>query len=112
MPRIARRLKYRQMYFDRELGEGGDLTYTFVRDHPGSRRRLSKPELASLRGKDALRVYRLQTMTSQAVGRAKGEGAASWFPSQACWQGSAPFDVLAMEKLTRSEWQGSVLRAV
>src|SRR5690606_37119894 len=35
---------------------------------------------AKRRGSDAARIHRLQTMTSQSVGRSKGEGAASWFP--------------------------------
>jgi adenine-specific DNA-methyltransferase len=74
-------LKYRQAYIGRRLGEDGDTTYTFFQDKSGHRRRLKSAELAAVAGsEDAANVYRLQTLASQALGRSKGEGAASWFP--------------------------------
>ncbi|MCW1841571.1 site-specific DNA-methyltransferase [Prosthecomicrobium hirschii] len=76
-------LKYRQLYIARTLGDDGDTTYTYYQDDDGTRRRLNSTELAKVaESEGAGRVFRQQTMTSQAVGRAKGEGAASWFPVQ------------------------------
>jgi adenine-specific DNA-methyltransferase len=76
----ATSLKYRQAYVERTLGEDGDATYTYLQDATGLRRRLSAAELKTTlaAGTDA-RILRLQTLTSQAMGRSKGEGAASWF---------------------------------
>ena len=75
------RLKYRQAYLRRQLGEEGDSTYTYFQDAAGVRRRLRASEVSSVASSDdADQIYRLQTMTSQSLGRAKGEGAASWFP--------------------------------
>jgi adenine-specific DNA-methyltransferase len=75
------RLKYRQAYIERQLGEDGDATYTYYQDDSANRRRLKASELSTIAATDAAnRVFRLQTLTSQSVGRAKGEGAASWFP--------------------------------
>ena len=74
------RLKYRQAYTERALGDDGDKTYRYFDDYEKGRRSLSISELNSMKsGRDSLRIYRQQTMTSQSVGRAKGEGAASWF---------------------------------
>ncbi len=75
------RLKYRQAYIRRQLGEDGDATYTYFQDETGYRRRLRSTELNSVAAtREAARIYRLQTMSSQSLGRSKGEGAASWFP--------------------------------
>ena len=74
-------LKYRQAYIGRRLGEDGDATYTYFQDEIGQRRRLGSTELSSVAAsKEAIRIFRLQTMASQSMGRTKGEGAASWFP--------------------------------
>jgi adenine-specific DNA-methyltransferase len=75
------RLKYRQGYIERQLGEDGDATYTYFEEESGRRRRLSAVELARVAStNDSGHVFRLQTMFSQSLGRSKGEGAASWFP--------------------------------
>jgi len=74
------RLKYRQAYIRRQLGEDGDATYTYYQEETGQRRRLSSSELSRVAGSpDAARIFRRQTMSSQSLGRTKGEGAASWF---------------------------------
>ena len=73
-------LKFRQPYTERRLGEDGDATYTFFDDGQGRRRRMKAEEVSSLDSGQQQNVYRLQTLTSQSVGRAKGEGASSWFP--------------------------------
>jgi adenine-specific DNA-methyltransferase len=75
------RLKYRQAYIGRQLDEDGDATYTFLQDEGEQRRRLKGSELTMVAATDAANcIYRLQMLTSQSVGRTKGEGAASWFP--------------------------------
>ncbi|RZI58280.1 MAG: site-specific DNA-methyltransferase [Rubrivivax sp.] len=75
------RLKYRQAYVGRQLGSEGDATYTFHQDEAGQRRRLKAAEIATIAPTEAAnRIFRLQTLASQSMGRAKGEGAASWFP--------------------------------
>jgi len=75
------RLKYRQAYIGLQLGEDGDATYTYFQEETGQRRRLGSSELSSVAAsRDAARIFRPQTMSSQSLGRSKGEGAASWFP--------------------------------
>ena len=75
------RIKYRQAYIRRQLGEDGDATYTYFQDQSGQRRKLKSAELSSIAAtNEADRIYRLQTLASQSLGRSKGEGAASWFP--------------------------------
>ena len=74
-------LKYRQVYLEQTLGEEGDAAYTYSQDDDGQRRWLRSAELSEVvAAKRSALVYRLQTLTSQSIGRAKGEGAASWFP--------------------------------
>jgi adenine-specific DNA-methyltransferase len=62
------------------LGDGGSA-YTRLRDERMASRPLERSELL---GESPLpsghRVYRIDNLTSQSVGRQKGEGAASWFP--------------------------------
>src|SRR2546428_6386598 len=75
------RVKYRQVYMARQLGDDGEATYTYFQDEAGQRGRLKAAELSALAASDASnQIYRLQTLASQSLGRAKGEGAASWFP--------------------------------
>ncbi|MBQ1027475.1 site-specific DNA-methyltransferase [Micromonospora sp. C95] len=76
-----RAAKFRPLYRPRHIGEGGDETYSLLERSDGTRVRLRRTELASYRPEDG-RLYRLQLLTSQSQGRAKGEGAASWFPVQ------------------------------
>lgn len=52
--------------------------YRWLRANDLHERRITEDEARSLRP-DEGRIYRLDNMTSQSVGRAKGEGAASWF---------------------------------
>ncbi len=77
----SHRLKYRQVYLERQLGDDGDTTYTYLQDASVQRRRLKAAELNAISASgNANSIYRLQTLTSQSLGRSKGEGAASWFP--------------------------------
>jgi adenine-specific DNA-methyltransferase len=75
------RLKYRALHKTKGVGEEGADKYTRVRMPDLSIRNVSADERAGLARipRDA-RVYRQDNMTSQSVGRDKGDGAASWFP--------------------------------
>ncbi len=73
--------KYRALYQLKEVGGSGGGQYSQVQDGAFSRRRLARTELDNPDTIPAeARVYRLDNITSQGVGRTKGEGAASWFP--------------------------------
>ncbi|BBK44480.1 site-specific DNA-methyltransferase [Allostella vacuolata] len=72
-------LKFRQSYIERQLGEDGDSTYTFFDDKNGSRSRVKIRNIPRHDHEKSQNIYRLQTLTSQSVGRDKGEGASSWF---------------------------------
>ena len=69
-------LKYRQFMLRKVAGGAGGDAYVFVETDKGDRRRVT-----DIREDEAVagRMFRLSDMTSQSVGRAKGEGAASWF---------------------------------
>jgi adenine-specific DNA-methyltransferase len=72
-------LKFRSFLLPKIAGGDGGEAYTFIQTKTGERVRTSQatPELAA-KG----RPFRLSDMTSQSIGRAKGEGAASWFAVQ------------------------------
>lgn len=73
-------LKYRGLNKKKDILEGSEK-YNRVRQADLKRRPIlfsEKSEKGVLRADD--RVYRQDNMTSQSVGRDKGEGAASWFP--------------------------------
>ncbi|MFD8234559.1 site-specific DNA-methyltransferase [Streptomyces sp. NPDC059696] len=68
--------KYRRLYQRRELGGTGSDKYNQVELEDGSRLPLKRAADAGKSG----RAFRLDNLTSQSMGREKGEGAASWFP--------------------------------
>jgi adenine-specific DNA-methyltransferase len=74
-------LKYRQLYLRKEKTGDGNSAYSRVALSDGIKRPMTGPEKD---GGNALppgsRIYRLDNLTSQSIGREKGEGAASWFP--------------------------------
>ena len=76
----AEQTKYRSIYSLKEVGGVGGTGYTKVELPDGSRRGLNASER---RDPDVLpaswRVFTAGNLTSQSVGRDKGEGAASWF---------------------------------
>src|SRR5688572_26407587 len=75
------RTKYRSIFGSKSLGEEGAEKYSRVRLASLERRGLSAAERAlQVRLPEQARVYRQDNLTSQSVGRDKGEGAASWFP--------------------------------
>jgi adenine-specific DNA-methyltransferase len=73
--------KYRALFGTKALGEEGADKYSRVRLSDLSTRSLTANERASeVELPIGARVYRQDNLTSQSVGRDKGEGAASWFP--------------------------------
>jgi adenine-specific DNA-methyltransferase len=83
--------KYRALFGSKELGEDGAEKYNRVRLVDLERRSLSPAE----RSREAelpagACVYRQDNLTSQSVGRDKGEGAASWFPVRIAGQEIRP----------------------
>ncbi len=75
------KLKYRQPLSRKEVGGAGGTAYKRLKMPDMSERPISTEELrASEAIPDGARVFRIDNLTSQSVGRDKGEGAASWFP--------------------------------
>jgi adenine-specific DNA-methyltransferase len=70
-------VRYRQVFLDKVLGEEGATKYDQVEAADGTRRALTKEERET--GHLGGRAFTLGGMTSQSVGREKGEGAACWF---------------------------------
>ncbi|MBY4606375.1 site-specific DNA-methyltransferase [Rhizobium sp. 9T] len=74
-------LKYREPWMQKAEGGAGYQEYNRIEMPDGSRRVMTKSELADLDRQGSLgRQYRQGDLSSQGGGRAKGEGAASWFP--------------------------------
>ncbi len=75
------RAKYRPLYRTKAVGGDGAGAYNTVQEKDGSRRPLNNIERDDLTALPAgARVLRSSPLTSEAQGRTKGEGAASWFP--------------------------------
>lgn len=70
--------RYRPLYLRKEPGRQGATGYTKVRLLDGRRAPLSDYEEAEV--PNGARIYALGDITSQSIGRDKGEGAACWFP--------------------------------
>jgi adenine-specific DNA-methyltransferase len=74
------RLKYRPMFHGKTLETAGGA-YNWLELDDGSRRRMSFAERRDPSHiPHGARVFRLDNLQSQSVGREKGEGAACWFP--------------------------------
>jgi len=74
-------LKFRPLFGSKELGDSGAEKYSRLQLKTLERRSLNAAERSQeTRLPDDARVYRQDNLTSQSVGRDKGEGAASWFP--------------------------------
>ncbi|UFW80130.1 site-specific DNA-methyltransferase [Rhizobium sp. SU303] len=74
-------LKFRPYWMEKRPGEKGGTGYRNARSMFGERRVLSAKELSGETTlPDGWKVYFRDNITSQSMGRAKGEGAASWFP--------------------------------
>ncbi len=72
------RVKYRPLFLTKTAGGQGGEAYQFVQLQDGTRLRASKSLPQGVDTAD-IRYFRLSDMTSQSVGREKGEGASSWF---------------------------------
>lgn len=74
-------VKFRQPLSSKEFGGEGAEKYSRVRLPNLQTRALTRDERdGGVELPDGARVYRQDNLTSQSVGRDKGEGAASWFP--------------------------------
>jgi adenine-specific DNA-methyltransferase len=78
--RLRGELKYRPLFYEKLTGGAGGSGYTRAELSDGTRRPLTKQEIAN---NDLLphgaRVFAADNLTSQSMGRQKGEGASSWF---------------------------------
>ena len=90
-------VKYRALWQQKAIGGSGAAAYTKA-EIGGTRRSLSAPERRSLDAlPDGARAYTTSDLTSQAMGRQKGEGAASWFPIEIAGRSYTP--------TTQSRWK-------
>ena len=78
--RDGSRTKYRPLFTKKMIGGDGGTGYTRVLLPTGERRGLSAEELRRPHLPDDWDVFTASNLTSQSIGREKGEGAASWFP--------------------------------
>jgi adenine-specific DNA-methyltransferase len=88
------RLKFRSVFAAKRLGEAGSSGYSRIELPSGERRLLQR---AQGENETDGRVFTLDNLTSQSMGREKGEGAASWFRVDFCGQGFYPSE--------RSRWK-------
>jgi adenine-specific DNA-methyltransferase len=74
-------MKFRRLLREREVGGSGGEAYTLVEEKSGWRRRLTQLEVSNPTTLPAgTRVFRLQIVTSQRLGRPAGPGTAMHFP--------------------------------
>ncbi|MFI7209471.1 site-specific DNA-methyltransferase [Micromonospora aurantiaca (nom. illeg.)] len=74
-------LKYRPLYTSKASAKSTDDAYVWIELADGSRRRMTAEERSGAQPlPSGARRFGMDNLTSQAIGRAKGEGAASWFP--------------------------------
>lgn len=79
--RNRERLKYRALFLDKTPGGKGGTGYTRLELVDGTRRLMTTRERNRTEAiPEHSRIYCLDNLTSQSVGREKGEGAACWFP--------------------------------
>jgi adenine-specific DNA-methyltransferase len=75
------KLKYRQVYRLKDIGGQGASAYGKAETSEGKIKSVTRTQkLAPEKIPANWRVFRIDNLTSQSVGREKGEGAASWFP--------------------------------
>jgi len=76
----SRKLKYRKSLLEKSSSSAGFKEYSRVELHNLVRRPMSADERRDVADTETLgRIYRQDNITSQSIGRDKGEGAASWF---------------------------------
>jgi adenine-specific DNA-methyltransferase len=75
------RVKYRALFREKDLQGQGAAAYTRIQMADGSRRSMTASERTNREPlPPGAQPYTTSDLTSQAMGREKGEGAASWFP--------------------------------
>jgi adenine-specific DNA-methyltransferase len=73
--------KFRQLFREKSFGGQGAGNYTQVEMIDGQRRSLTRDEKDDIRTlPEKGHIFAYDNLTSQSMGREKGEGAASWFP--------------------------------
>ena len=104
------RTKYRSLFASKVIGGDGGTGYRLIRSPKGERRGLTAEEMRS--GFDLAsgwQVFTASNLTSQSVGRAKGEGAASWFPVK--YRGREYVPSLQLRWKTNQRGMNRLLRA-
>jgi len=85
------KVKYRKAWLKKKPGEKGGTGYRSFRFSDGHRERMSKEQLSGVEDiPKGGRIYFRDNLTSQSMGRAKGEGAASWFQVDLIGKGFKP----------------------
>ncbi|HRD78058.1 MAG TPA: site-specific DNA-methyltransferase, partial [Hyphomicrobiaceae bacterium] len=102
------RMKYRAIYKLKEVGGEGADKYNRLQLGDLQRRPITAEERNSPETVDG-RVYRQDNLTSQSVGREKGEGAASWFPVEIDGRTIRPSDKVRWK--TNQQGMSRLLRA-
>ncbi len=86
-------VKYRPLFIGKIATVADASPYSFLSLQGGDRRRMFRDERdGTIAIPEGSRRYRIDNLQSQSIGRAKGEGAASWFPvefSGRVWRPSA-----------------------
>jgi adenine-specific DNA-methyltransferase len=77
--RSKNEMRFRALYRLKEIGGPGGSGYTYVQDRWGKIRATAPDDEAQVASGE-LRILARDNLTSQSIGREKGEGAASWFP--------------------------------
>jgi len=102
-------LKYREYLIRKKAGEKGGTGYRNARTRDGLRRPLTADEMNGAADlADGWRIHFRDNLTSQSMGRSKGEGAASWFPVRLQGQVFWPMSVRwktneeGMDRLTKA----------
>jgi adenine-specific DNA-methyltransferase len=117
------RTKYHQLYLSKTVGGEGAGKYDQVQLPDGSRRAMTAAEKASPSELPAgSRVYSLDNLMSQSIGREKGEGAACWFPVAVAGRDFVPNQrsrwktneegMTALAKANRLQPMGNTLRFI
>jgi adenine-specific DNA-methyltransferase len=78
--RDIERVHYRQLFLKKAPGSRGGSGYTRIELPDGSRRAMTAEERTGSPLPENSKIYCLDNLTSQSIGRDKGEGAACWFP--------------------------------
>ncbi len=103
-------LKYRPYMMEKRPGEKGGTGYRNARVFWGDRLPLSREQMAGQEDvPDGWKIYFRDNITSQSMGRSKGEGAASWFPVQI--EGKTVRPAMTVRWKTNEQGMDRLLRA-